>query len=335
MSQSHVASKHVPPAAGSDSLLDDLKRSFSLENDQFYAGLTIAGLIAVLTLSYLNSLAMAAAYWETPQYSFGWMVPLFSIVVIWMWWEPIRHVSASERWAGVAVVTAAMLMRVASSKMGYKTPDMLTFIIAVAGVFLFVGGWATLRRAAGPIAFLVFMFPLPTAAYHFLFDRLQRFNTVASIYILQTLGINCYNEGNVIHIDDVTLEVAEACSGMGMGTMLPAMCVGFVMLVPMPWWKRIIIIAASEPIAVMSNLSRIVGTSLLYKVNENLQWVTGRENTDFWFHRVFGYIIMLPVAFGLLYLLWVILNKLFITVEETRPAPVAMHPPRVRMAVHK
>ena len=116
MSQSHVASKHVPPAAGSDSLLDDLKRSFSLENDQFYAGLTIAGLIAVLTLSYLNSLAMAAAYWETPQYSFGWMVPLFSIVVIWMWWEPIRHVSASERWAGVAVVTAGMLMRVASSK---------------------------------------------------------------------------------------------------------------------------------------------------------------------------------------------------------------------------
>ena len=82
-----------------------------------------------------------------------------------------------------------------------------------------------------------------------------------------------------------------------------------------------------------SGLRRIVGTSLLYKVNENLQWVTGRENTDFWFHRVFGYIIMLPVAFGLLYLLGVILNKLFITVEETRPAPVAMHPPRVRMAV--
>jgi exosortase len=340
MSQSHVASKPVRPApapapAHSDSLLDDLKRSFSRENDQFYAGLAIAGLIGVLTLSYLNSLAMAAAYWETPQYSFGWMVPLFSIVVIWLWWQPIRKVSISERWMGVAVITAAMTLRVASSFLNYKTPDMLTFIIAVAGVFLFVGGWKTLRQVAGPVAFLLFMFPLPTKAYHFLFDRLQHFNTSASIYVLQTLGINCYNEGNVIHIDDVTLEVAEACSGMGMGTMLPAMCVGFVMLVPMPWWKGLVVIASSEPIAVLSNLSRIVGTSLLYKANESLQWVTGRENTDFWFHRAFGYVVMLPVAFGLLYLLWAILNNLFITVEETRPVPVAMRPPRVRMAVHK
>ena len=133
------------------------------------------------------------------------------------------------------------------------------------------------------------------------------------------------------------LEVAEACSGMGMGTMLPAMCVAFVMVVPMQWWKRAIIVVSSLPIACATNLVRIVGTSLLMKFNWHFEWIdpSNQQATNFWFHTVFGYIIMLPVAFGLLYLLWVILNHLFITVEESRPAPVAMRPPRVRMAVPK
>jgi exosortase len=251
-----------------------------------------------------------------------------------MWWQPIKDVSIRDRWLGVAVIAAALFLRVGASFFAYKTPDMYSFVIAVAGVFLLVGGWPTLKWAAGPIAFLVFMFPLPMKVYAILFGWLQQFNTRAAIFILQTLGINCYNDGNVIHIDQIKLEVAEACSGMGMGTMLPAMCVAFVMVVPMQWWKRLLIIVFSVPIAVLSNLSRIVGTSLLTTINATTQWVP-LDQTDFWFHRVFGYIIMLPVAFGLLYLLWVILNHLFITVEESRPAPVAMRPPRVRMAVPK
>jgi exosortase len=318
----------------SESLIDDLKRTFSPENDQMWAGLAISGLIAVLVFSYFNTLAIAAAFWETRQYSFGWMVPLFSIAVIWMWWQPIKNVSIRDRWLGALVISAALLVRVAASFYGYKVPDMWTFVIAVAGVFLLVGGWPTLRWAIGPIAFLLFMFPIPMKAYAKLFGWLQQINTGGAIYVLQTLGINCYNDGNVIRIDQISLEVAEACSGMGMGTMLPAMCVAFVMVVPMPWWKRAIIIVASLPIAWLTNLTRIVGTSLLMTANASLQWVAP-ENTDFWFHQVFGYIIMLPVAFGLLYLLWVILNHLFITVEESRPVPVAMRPPRVRVAVPK
>jgi exosortase len=344
MSQSQVAAKPIAakpiaaaPAAPSESLLDDLKRTFSRDNDQFYAGLAITVLIGILILAYLNSLSIAAAYWETSQYSFGWMVPLFSIAVIWMWWEPIKNVSVRDRWLGVAVITAALVIRVIVSRYAFKTPDMLTFVIAVAGVFLLVGGWPTLRWAAGPIAFLVFMLPLPMKVYSFLFLRLQTINTIGSVWILQTLGISAFADGNQINMDQVQLQVAEACSGMGMGTMLPAMCVAFVMVVPMQWWKRVIIIVSSLPIAWITNLVRIVGTSLLMKLNSHVQWIdpSNHQATDFWFHRVFGYIVMLPVAFGLLYLLWVILNHLFITVEESRPAPVAMRPPRVRVAVPK
>ena len=196
MSQTQVAAKPIatkPSAAlaPSESLVDDLKRTFSRDNDQMWAGVAISGLIAVLVYSYLNTLSIAAAFWETSQYSFGWMVPLFSIAVIWMWWQPIKSVSVRDRWLGVAVLSAALLFRVTVSFFAYKVPDMWSFVIAVAGVFLLVGGWQTLRWAAGPIAFLLFMLPLPMKVYSFLFLRLQSFNTVASVWLLQTLGISC------------------------------------------------------------------------------------------------------------------------------------------------
>ncbi|MEX0586258.1 MAG: exosortase/archaeosortase family protein, partial [Pirellulales bacterium] len=251
-----------------------------------------------------------------------------------LWRKPIGRVKHWERWAGAGLCCAAILMRMATARMAIATLDYMTFVPALAGIVMMVGGMSVMRWAWAPLAFLLFMFPLSMKAEQATAGVLQKsFATPISTYTLQTMGVSCYREGNLIVMDGLTqaLNVAEQCSGLRMLTVLVAMAVGFVMVVKLPWWERLVLVASSIPIAVAVNVLRIVITAILFRIAEGayVPWITS-ETAKTFFHDGGGY-LMPPMAFGLLYLVWATLSKLFITVEPVR-APVAVRP-RMRAAV--
>ena len=45
---------------------------------------TLSVLLVVLLWAYWNSLLTAARYWDNPKYSHGYMVPLFTLVLLWL-----------------------------------------------------------------------------------------------------------------------------------------------------------------------------------------------------------------------------------------------------------
>ena len=57
------------------------------------------------------------------------------------------------------------------------------------------------------------MIPLPWVLENALGPPLQLIATSASTYFLQILGFMAFAQGNVIHLDDARIGVAEACSG--------------------------------------------------------------------------------------------------------------------------
>ena len=64
-----------------------------------------------------------------------------------------------------------------------------------------VGGLRILRWAGWPVAFLIFMLPLPAELDGTLSANLQtRATTVSSTYALQTLGVGAVRSGNVISV---------------------------------------------------------------------------------------------------------------------------------------
>ena len=109
-----------------------------------------------------------------------------------------------------------------------------SFVPAVVGVFLLVGGWKTIRWAGPAIAFLIFMFPLPGFLDARLLAPLQKVATLSSTYLLQTMGIPSYSEGNRIVIGEVQLGVVEACSGLRMLTIFVALAVAITLVTDRP-----------------------------------------------------------------------------------------------------
>src|SRR5262245_61062204 len=132
-------------------------------SDQQTPWYVIGGLGVLVVAAYWNMLTMVASRWGTEdQYSHGYLVPIFAAVLIAMRREPFEEVDRSVRWWGVAIVTGGLLFRVVAGYFHSVTLDAVSLLPTLAGIFVIAGGWSALRWAGPPIAFLIFMYPLPT-----------------------------------------------------------------------------------------------------------------------------------------------------------------------------
>lgn len=274
----------------------------------------IAVLTGFLVYSYWPGLLNARSSWDNPQYSHGWIVPLFTLGLLFWWRQPVAdEIALSGRMAGLGLLAASFALRLAVARYRIVTIDMYTFVPAVAGVFLMVGGWRMFRWAWAPIAFLIFMFPLPDEATRYLLGPLQTLATIVSTYALQTLGLDAYREGNQIVLGDMHLGVVDACSGLRMLTIFVALSVALVMLGDRDWWENVVVIASAIPIALIVNSIRITVTGLLYQIASS-------EVAEMVFHDLAGW-VMMPLALGMLFLLQQTLANLFFT-ESSELAPI-------------
>ena len=101
---------------------------------------------------------------------------------------------AGSLW-GLLLIAVAGSMRMASSYYYYDLLDPASLVPCLAGLTLFVGGWKALRWAWPSIVFLVFMIPLPGFLATVMGGPLQRLATVASTFMIQTLGISAVADG--------------------------------------------------------------------------------------------------------------------------------------------
>jgi exosortase/archaeosortase family protein len=84
------------------------------------------------------------------------------------------------------------------------------------------------------------------------------------------------------------LDVALACSGLKMLMTLAATVAATIILLPLPAWKRIVLLLSAVPIALVSNMTRIVTTGWCY------YYIEGKKGTE-WAHDISGW-MMMPLA---------------------------------------
>jgi exosortase len=282
--------------------------------DQVVPWSIMVALVGLLIYVYGNSLDSRGAmqFWDNPKYSHGWLVPVFTAILLWLRYEPFGPVTIGARWAGVALLAGGVGLRCLATYYPSHVLEMDSFVPAVMGVFLLVGGWKTIRWAGPAIAFLIFMFPLPGFLDARLLGPLQKVATLSSTYLLQTMGIPSYSEGNRIVIGEVELGVVEACSGLRMLTIFAALAVAITLVTERPLWERAVIILSAIPIALVSNIIRITVTALLYLT-------VGPDLVERVFHDLDG-LFMVPLALGLLYIEFQILSNLVI--DDTAAGPL-------------
>ena len=256
---------------------------------------TMLVLVGALTFLYAKPFRDWYTQWLKPDYSHGFLVPLFAAFLAWHWRE---RAPARLRWPdpwGLAFVAGGIALFFAADKFNIAREWLqgLSLVLNLCGAALLLGGWPTLRWLAPCFAFLLFMFPLPYRVEIALGSKLQLVAAVASEFVLQTIGFPTYREGVVLFVKDHVLEVEKACSGLSMLLTFLALSTGMALLVKRPWLDRLLILVSAVPVAVLANVVRISLTGVLYNT-------AGKELGDRVFHDFAGW-MMMPIA---LVVLW-------------------------------
>src|SRR5262245_52864173 len=105
-------------------------------SDQQTPWYVIGGLVLVVVWSYWNVIQdVLMDAWRNPQYSHGFLVPVFTAALLAMRREPIVPVPLSQRLWGVAIIVAGLAVRLFAAYINTITLGMLTIVPVLIGVF--------------------------------------------------------------------------------------------------------------------------------------------------------------------------------------------------------
>ena len=227
----------------------------------------VAAVLLTVTFvwSYWPTLVQLVNAWETePDYSHGYLVAPLALIFLVVRRDRFPGLKPGLSWLGLVPLAIAGVMRFGSAAVYLDALDGWSIPVWVLGAVWLVCGGKTLLWAMPSIAFLAFMVPLPFGVEHSLSRPLQTVATKLSCFSLQCLGQPALAEGNTIWLGDIQMQVEDACSGLRIFVGIIALAYACMVLTRRPWWIKALLLAATLPIALAANATRIVVTGLLW-----------------------------------------------------------------------
>ncbi len=262
------------------------------------------GILAALCLwLYWSTLIHLVGQWRhDPNFSHGFFVPLFSIFMVWQRRAELSNVAVRPSWSGLLLLAGSMCVLIVGQMGAELFLARFSLLLVLASLIVLFLGWNFFRRLFFPWAFLILMIPLPAIVFNQITFPLQLLASRLAAAVLPLFGVPILRDGNVIILPGITLEVAEACSGIRSLMSLVTLSIIYGFLTEKRLWVRWLLVLASVPVAVAANSIRIIGTGLLVQY-----W--DADKAEGRFHVSWG-LITFATSLLMLYLLHSLINKL-------------------------
>lgn len=202
---------------------------------------------------------MYYVYTTSPDDDYCLIMPL--VVIALLMWKR-RELTAVEKavWfpAGLLLL-AGVLLHVAGYLIQQNRVSLIGFVVGLYGITGLVWGRRWLVHSFFPMFLLLFLVPLGTLQDGLTLP-LRIFVTQASVLVGNVfLGLGYETRGALILTDlgVPVFDVAPACSGIRSLISLFALATVYAFMRFDQPWKRLIVIAAAIPLAVLGNLARI------------------------------------------------------------------------------
>ncbi len=254
-------------------------------------GVPLLGALVLLLYSPILP-GLVGQWWDNPDFSHGFLVPLFSGYVVWVTREDWQAISPQPEDKGLFVILGAIGMLLAGSLAAVLFVSRLSILPLLAGIILYLAGKKMLRAMAFPLGFLVFMIPPPEIIYNQITFPLQLWASRVAFTFLHWVHVPVLLEGNILVLPNYTLEVAEACSGIRSLISLMALAVAYGYITERRNWLRALLVVLTVPVSILSNSLRVFGTGLAtYRIGP--EWAQGS------LHEMSGLVVFI-VAAGLI-----------------------------------
>ena len=207
--------------------------------------------------------ALATEWVSSADASYGLVVCAVAVVVAWQRRGAVVGAFAPggvSSAGGIGVVIAGLLMYLAGILGADIFTTRLSFVVLVAGSIWYLAGRAAARVLAVPLLFLLIAIPLPALIVNAITLPLQLVASRLAEGVLAIAGVPVFRDGNLLVLPSATLEVEQACSGLRSLVSLGALSVVLAWALEESAPRRLMIVAAAFPIAIVANGLRIAAT---------------------------------------------------------------------------
>jgi len=258
-----------------------------------FAVASAVGTCALAVLIFSPILYHMVLHWRNvPDYSHGFVIAPLAIYFAWERRKALARAPIEPSWWGLAPLALGTLA-LAVGRLGVELMSMRTgFVLTLIGLVLLLLGKQVFRILAFPLCFLFLMVPLPQSLVNVIAFPLQLIAADLAVSTLHWFGMPVLREGNIIHLPDTQLFVAEACSGLRSLMALGTLGVVFAYFFRKTWGERLVLVASTLPIAVLVNAFRVMLTAVLTR-----RWGPGMAEGVI--HQFEGFFTF-GLAFGLL-----------------------------------
>jgi exosortase len=195
---------------------------------------------------------------EFPSLSHGLAVPFIAGYLAWARRDRLTELVPTPSLWGLPL----LIMGLAALVLGVLGDESfiarISLPITLFGVVLFVGGYRVVLQLAPAIGYLFFMIPLPWSTMKLLTYRSRIFDATVSTWLVRWLDVPVLQDGVNLQLPNITLVVADECSSVPAIAALVALAMAYVAFSRRPRGHALIVVAAALPLAVLSNIIRLV-----------------------------------------------------------------------------
>lgn len=217
-------------------------------------------LSALFIFVYFETIISFIRTWSgRDDYSHGFIVPFVSLYFVWVDRERLRSLPVSPNIAaGFSLTVLGAVMLFLGTIGSVVMVQQMSIIIILPGLVLLLLGTKHLKALLLPLGYLVFMVPsildLITGRIHWPF---QVFSATIAAKILTIVNIPVHQNSVFLDLPNITLEVANVCSGVRYLISIVALGIPLAILTQKAWSKRIMLVAFAVAIGIITNPVRI------------------------------------------------------------------------------
>jgi len=173
--------------------------------------------------------------------------------------------------------------------------NMLALVVWWIAAFILCFGTSAFQRELFPLCFLFGMVPLPGFVLNRIVILLQQGSAAVAHFLFVVARVPVEQEGLLVHIPGLTVEVARECSSIRSSSMLLVTTMVLAQLLLRSPWQKALVIAVAIPLSVAKNGLRIFVIAML-ATRVDPSFLTGRLHRE-------GGIIFFLIALGAVFLL--------------------------------
>jgi len=225
-----------------------------------YPLLIQAGMVGALAIFFYAPVMrpLVVEWYEHENFSYGFLIPLiFGYLVLQRRGELLQQRMAPALW-GVALLVTSISVGLIGAALGEPFLSRLSLVATLAALVSVIAGWKIFRLLSFPLAYLLLMVPPPYVIVKKVSYYLKMFDAVVATEVLQLIGVPVYRDFYYLHLPNITLEIADVCSGIASLFAMVAFGIIYIYFLPVRSGAKVGLMASVVIFPLAANLIRII-----------------------------------------------------------------------------